>query len=70
MTCRFATHAASYCGFFKPRDFAELLEKERKWFDLLDTLRHLRWQRTSPEDSPEGQAVVMMLRERARWLRN
>jgi hypothetical protein len=48
----------------------ELLEKERKWFDLLDTLRHLRWQRMSPEDSPEGQAVILMLRDRARQLRN
>jgi hypothetical protein len=36
----------------------------------LDTLRELRWQRASPEDSAEGQAVIMMLQERTRCLRN
>jgi hypothetical protein len=64
-------HALGECDrYFKPRDFLELLEKERKWFDLLDTLRELRWQRASPEDSAEGQAVIMMLQERTRCLRN
>jgi hypothetical protein len=53
-----------------PAHFLGLLQKEQKWFTLLDTLRHLRWQRTVPEDSPESQAVVIMLRDRARWLRN
>jgi hypothetical protein len=61
----------SRCGEpFTPAHFLDLLQKEQKWFTLLDMLRHLRWQRTAPEDSPEGQAVVIMLRDRARWLRN
>jgi hypothetical protein len=55
---------------FTPANFVELLEKEQKWFALPDTLRYLRWQRMVPEDSPEGQAVVIMLRDRARWLSN
>ncbi len=55
---------------FIPTHFLELLEHEREWFDLLDALRHLRWQRPSPEESPEGQAVIIMLRNRAYWLRN
>jgi hypothetical protein len=29
--------------YFKPRDFAELLDNERQWFALLDTLRHVHW---------------------------
>ena len=67
MSCRGkAIHALGECDcYFKPRDFLEFLEKERRWFELLDTLRHLRWQRMSPEDSPEGQAVILMLRHRA-----
>ncbi len=55
---------------FTPAHFLDLLEHEREWFDLLDTLRHLRWQRPSPEESPEWQAVTIMLRNRAYWLRN
>ncbi len=55
---------------FMPSDFLELLEREREWFDLLDTLRQQRWQRAWPEESPEGQAVIIMLRNRAHWLRN
>ena len=71
MSCRFIpTHGQGYRDCFKPRDFDELLEKEQQWFMLLDTLRHLRWQRISPDDSPEGQAVIVMVRDRARWLRN
>ena len=71
MNCRSKTlHARGECDCFKPRDFLELLDKERTWFDLLDTLRHLRWQRPNPDDSPEGQAVALMLRERTRGLRN
>ena len=55
---------------FTPTDFIELLEHEREWFDLLDTLRRQRWHRAWPEESPEGQAVIIMLRNRAHWLRN
>jgi len=55
---------------FVPSDFFELLEREREWFELLDALRRLRWQRAWPEESPEGQAVIIMLRNRAHWLRN
>jgi hypothetical protein len=66
-----AMHAlGEYECHFKPRDFAELLEQEREWFALLDTLRHLRWQRISPEESAEGEAVVLMLQIRGEWLRN
>ena len=71
MSCRGkAMQALGECDCFKPSDFLELLEKERTWFDLLDTLRHVRWQRIVPEESPEGPAVILMLRERARGLRN
>ena len=55
---------------FTPAYFLELLEGEREWFDLLDTLRRQRWQRAWLEESLEGQAVILMLRDRARWLRN
>lgn len=66
-----AMHALGECDcFFKLRDFLELLERERQWFEMLDALRHLCWQRTSPEESPEGQAVIVMLRDRSRWVRN
>jgi hypothetical protein len=56
--------------YFTPARFLELLERERQWFDLLDALRRQRWQRAWPEESLEGQAVILMLRDRARWLRN
>ena len=55
---------------FTPAQFLDWLEKEHKWFALHDTLRHLRWQRTVPEDSPEDQAVVITPRDRSRWLKN
>ena len=55
---------------FTPAYFLELLESEREWFDLLNALRQQRWQRAWPEESLEGQAVILMLRDRARWLRN
>jgi hypothetical protein len=72
MSCRSKPmHPLDQCDYsFKPHDFLELIEKEGQWFALLDTLRHLRWQRTSPEESPEGQAVFLMLRDRTRWPRN
>jgi hypothetical protein len=66
-----AMHALGGCEcYFKPRDFLALLEKEREWFDLLNTLGEIRWQRAWPEESLEGQAVIIMLRNRAHWLRN
>lgn len=55
---------------FTASNFLELLESERQWFDLLDVLRRQRWQRAWPEESPEGHAVIIMLRNRAYWLRN
>jgi hypothetical protein len=72
MSCRGKTmHALGECDcYFKPRDFLELLNHEQKWFELLNALRRQRWQRAWPEESPEGQAVILMLRDRARWLRN
>lgn len=72
MSCRSeAMHALGECDFFfKLRDFRELSENERQWFEMLDALRHIRWERTSPEESPERQAVIMMLRDCSRCLRN
>ena len=55
---------------FTPAYFLELLESEREWFDLLNALRQQRWQRAWPEESLERQAVILMLRDRAWWLRN
>jgi len=55
---------------FTPAYFLELLESEREWFDLLNALRQQRWQRAWPEEWLEGQVVILMLRDRARWLRN
>jgi hypothetical protein len=55
----------------RTRDFLELLDNERKWFELLNALRRQqRWQRAWPEESLEGQAVILMLHDRAWWLRN
>jgi hypothetical protein len=66
-----AMYAIGECdSFFNPRDFPELLENECQWFEALDALRHIRWQRTSPEESPEEQVVVPMLRDLSGWLRN
>jgi hypothetical protein len=55
---------------FTPAYFLELLEGEREWFDLLDALRRQHWQRDWPEESLERHAVILMLRDRAGWLRN
>lgn len=55
---------------FTPAHFLELLEKERRWYDLLDTMREIRSERSWPEQSREGQAVILMLQDRARQLRN
>jgi hypothetical protein len=54
----------------RTRDFLELLDNERKWFELLNALRRQRCQRAWLEESLEGQAVILMLRARSRWLRN
>jgi hypothetical protein len=56
--------------YFTPADFLNLLEGERQSFILLDRLRRQRWQCAWPEESPEGHAVSMMLRDRTYWLRN
>jgi hypothetical protein len=66
-----AMHALGGCEYcFTPTHFLELLESEYQWFDLLNALRQQRWQRAWPEESLEGQAVILMLRDRAWWLRN
>jgi len=66
-----AIHALGECDcYFKPSDFLELLDNERQWFELLNALRRQRWQRAWPEESPEGQAVILMLRDRPGWLKN
>jgi hypothetical protein len=64
-------HALGECNcFLKSREFLELLENECQCFDMLDALRHIRRQRSSPGESPEGQAVAPMLRDLSKWLRN
>jgi hypothetical protein len=67
MSCRGkAMHALGECDcYFKPRDFLELVEKERKWFERLCALRDLR-----PEEEMRDHLVRVMLREHERWLRN
>ena len=65
MTCRGkAMHALGECDYyFKPRDFVELVENERQ------CLAAKPGSGTSPRTVPEGEAVAVMLRDRARWLR-
>jgi hypothetical protein len=47
--------ALSDCdGYLKPRDLMEQLENEREWFQLLDILRQVRWQRTSLRENPRA----------------
>jgi hypothetical protein len=72
MSCRDKTlHAQDECECcFTPDRFLELLEYERQWFDLLDALRRQRGQRAWSRESPEGHAVIIMLRNHAHWLRN
>jgi len=62
MSCRGkAMHALGECDcYFKPRDFLELPENERQWFEIL-ILAGL-----TPGASPKYQ-VRMMLIERTRW---
>jgi hypothetical protein len=38
----------------RTRDFLELLDNERKWFELLNALRRQRWQRAWPEERWKG----------------
>jgi hypothetical protein len=52
---------------FKPRDFAEMLDKERVWTEFLLRLIH---QRASCPKVDENDIATGMLRDRARWLRN
>jgi hypothetical protein len=62
-------HALGECDcYFKPHDSLTLLEKEREWFAVLNTYCHDRWQRSWPQESLEGQAVVVMLGDRARLI--
>jgi hypothetical protein len=38
-----AMHALGECDcYFKPRDFVDLLERERRWFELLATAMFTR----------------------------
>jgi len=48
----------------------KLFDNEQKWFELLNALCQQRWQLAWAKESPEGQAVILMLRNRTRWLRN
>jgi hypothetical protein len=52
---------------FKPRDFAELLDKERVWIEFLLRLIH---QRAPYPKVDQNDIVTGMLRDRTRWLRN
>ncbi len=70
MSCRGkAIHALGECEcYFKPRDFAQLVDKERVWVEFL-----IRLTRQRPADfrtSAEDDIATVMLRDRARWLRN
>jgi hypothetical protein len=62
-----AIHALGECDF-KPRDFAQLVDQERVWVEFL-----IRLTRQRPSDfrtSAEDDIATVMLRDRARWLRN
>ena len=62
MTCGKALHALGQCDCFKPFDFAELLERELLWFQLLMRLTRHR------VDNPEGMAtgiINLMLNDRS-----
>ena len=65
MSCRGKTlHALGQCDCcFKPADFLALVEKERRWFELVMRVESL------PQNAPLRTKYVM-LTERARWLRN
>ncbi len=52
---------------YKPRNFAELLDKEGVWIEFLLRLTH---QRASHLKGNENDIVTGMLRDRTRWLRN
>jgi hypothetical protein len=52
---------------FTPRDFAELLNKERVWIEFLLRLIH---QRVPSPKGNESDIVKVMLQDRTRWLRN
>ena len=56
------THAAGYCGCFKPRDFEMLVARERNWLRFLLYLARRR--------GFEGEIIAVMMRERNRWLSN
>jgi hypothetical protein len=60
MSCRGkAMHALGECDcYFKPADFVDLLEREREWFELLMDLSRQRWQRSWPEESTKGFALL------------
>ena len=60
-------HELGLCNCFKPRDFAELLETERLWFELLMRLTRYRFEHP---DCGEGRAIALILHERTRYLRN
>ena len=61
------THAAGYCGCFKPRDFQMLAARERNW---LRFLLYLARRRTLGARGFEGEIIAVMMRERNRWLSN
>jgi hypothetical protein len=61
-------HALAECDcYFKPRDFVALVEKERGWFELLQRLSR---RRDSYPRGIEAETLTLMLRDRARQLRN
>jgi hypothetical protein len=63
VSCRgTAMHGLGECDcYFKPKDFLELLEKERKWFELFLRVKPV---------GEGARARRVALTERARWLRN
>jgi hypothetical protein len=69
MSCRGKDmHALGECDcYFKPLDFLVLLDKEHDWLELLLRLTH---RRAIYSEGIENEAISLMLRHRARWLRN
>jgi hypothetical protein len=56
--------------YFTLSDFLNLLEGERQSFNFARRVAPTTLAVRRPQESPEGHAVIMMLRDRAYWLRN
>jgi hypothetical protein len=54
-------------SYFSPRDFLMLLDAEQRWLELL--FRMFRGRQSEP-DKHFDDAIILLLRDRARQLRN